>query len=133
MKGHALSFERPKTMALPDIPIMHWDSRSALTVFENEVRLSGTIGENEPEALMEIWMEIAPDILNALAEPVVKWSADRPASKLGRPIIDQTSISNLWVNSGHGHMGWSLCAASGELMADMILKGHAAAEFELPK
>ncbi len=132
MKGHALSFERPVGISLPEIPIMHWDSRSALTVFENEVRLSGTIGEDNPDALLDIWEEIAPDIVNAFADPVVRWSADRPASKLGRPIIGQTPLSNLWVNSGHGHMGWSLCAASGGLMSQMILDGKAAPEFALP-
>ena len=133
MRGHALSFSRPKSISLPNVPIMHWDSRSALTVFKNEIRLSGTVDEDTPDALLKIWRKITPDIVNALADPVVKWSADRPASLLGRPIIDQTSISNLWVNSGHSHMGWSLCAASGELMADMILDGKAAPEFALPQ
>jgi len=131
MKGHALCFDRPSDINLPSIPIMHWDSRSALTVFETQVRLSGTVDEANPDILFGIWAQIAPNIVNRLGPPIVAWSADRPVSKLGRPIIGQTPIQNLWVNSGHGHMGWSLCTASGALMADMILAGKTAPEFEL--
>ncbi|NNE57857.1 MAG: FAD-binding oxidoreductase [Hellea sp.] len=131
MTGHALCFDRPG-IALPQIPILHWDSRSALTVFEQELRLSGTRGEESPDALLEIWEEVAPEIIAALGKPKMRWSADRPASNLGRPIISKTKIPGLWVNSGHGHMGWSLCSASGQLMAEMILDGAEAAEFALP-
>jgi len=28
------------------------------------------------------------------------------------------------VNTGHGHMGWTLCAGSGELLAQMILEAR---------
>jgi len=39
---------------------------------------------------------------------------------------------NWYACMGHGHMGWSLCAASGELMADMIFDGRTAPEFAVP-
>ena len=44
-------------------------------------------------------------------------------SPLGRPYISATSIPNLWVNTGHGHMGWTLCAGSGELLAELLIDG----------
>lgn len=114
--GHALVFAKPK-QALPDIPVMHWESRSALTVFEDHVRFSGTIGKKAPQDLYGIWQEVAPDIVSMLGAPLLEWSAERPVSKLGEPIIGPTSIPSLWLNTGHGHMGWSLCAWSGELLA----------------
>ncbi len=120
LRGHALIFGRPE-VSLPDQPIMHWASRSALTVFKDQVRLSGTVDEDDPKALLEIWEEIAPDIIKALGTPVVEWSADRPYSEIGRPIIGPTSIPHVWVNAGHGHMGWSLCTWSGEMLARMML------------
>ncbi len=120
MQGHALIFARPD-MPLPELPIMHWDSRSAMTVFDDHVRLSGTVGEDDPKALWSIWDNIAPDIVKALGIPLVEWSADRPYSEIGRPIIGATSIPHVWVNAGHGHMGWSLCTWSGEMLARMMI------------
>ena len=129
MRGHALNFKRPD-MVLPDMPIMHHASRSALTVFDDHVRLSGTMGEGDPGALLEIWAKIAPELMSALGLPVSSWSEDRPVSSLGRPIITQLK-PGLWVNTGHAHMGWTLSAGSGALMAKMILDGHVDARFAL--
>lgn len=123
LKGHALVFGRPD-FTLPRKPIMHWASRSALTVFEDHVRLSGTVDEDDPKALLEIWEEIAPETVTALGTPIVEWSGDRPHSEIGSPIIGPTSIPNVWVNAGHGHMGWSLCTWSGEMLARTIMDGQ---------
>jgi len=128
--GHALVFERPN-VTLPDIPIMHRDSHSAMTVFEDRLRLSGTVDENTPDILRQIWLEIAPEIIGRLGPPIIRWTANRPASQLGRPVMDSAGIPGLYICTGHGHMGWSLCAASGALMADMILEGREAPDFAM--
>ena len=128
VQGHALVFDKPP-IALPKIPIMHAHSHSALTVFRNEVRLSGTIDEESPLVLMEIWEEIAPDLLAELGEPKRIWSGQRPVSSLGRPIISRSKIENAYICAGHGHMGWTLCAGSAELLADIVLKGRDVPEF----
>lgn len=128
-RGFALNFDKPD-MELPEIPIMHHASRSAMTVFADHVRLSGTIGEEGPQSLWEVWQEIAPDIVDVLGEPTMSWQEDRPMSKLGRPIISHVK-NNIWVNAGHGHMGWTLSAGAGELMAEMVLDGQRYSAFPL--
>ncbi|MBC6402128.1 MAG: FAD-dependent oxidoreductase [Hyphomonadaceae bacterium] len=121
VRGHTLNFEKPDT-PLPARPIIHDASHSALTVFEDQIRLSGTIGKDDPEVLRDIWENIAPDIVRRLAEPISRWSGDRPVSETGCPLIGPTDISGIWLNAGHGHMGWTLCAGSGEKLADMIMQ-----------
>ena len=128
-RGFALNFNKPD-MDLPDMPIMHHASRSAMTVFEDHVRLSGTIGEEGPRSLLEVWEEIAPDIIDALGAPTLSWQGDRPMSDLGRPVISHVK-DNIWVNAGHGHMGWTLSAGSGELMAELVLNGQKHSTFSL--
>ena len=123
VKGHALTFARPD-MTVPDLPIMDAQSRSAMTVFRDTIRLSGGWGVDDFEPVMDRWREIAPAIILALGDPISRWSADRPVSNAGRPYISPTTVPGLWVNTGHGHMGWTLCAGSGQLMADMILEGR---------
>ncbi len=122
LKGYAVNYKRPD-MALPEAPIMEARSRSALTVFGDHIRISGTINEDSDDALIRSWTELAPDIMAAAGEPIETWSGQRPMTQSGRPYIGPTSIKGLWINTGHGHMGWTLCAGSGELMADMIFGG----------
>lgn len=129
--GHALIYERTD-VDLPPFPVMHAHSHSALTGFTSHFRLSGTVDEDNPEALADIWEDIAPDILRRAGAPILRWTADRPASLLGRPFIGPTGIKDVYVCTGHGHMGWTLCAGSGELMADIILDDQKAPAFAMP-
>ncbi len=122
LKGYAVNYKRPD-MALSEVPLMEARSRSALTIFGDHIRISGTINEESGEALIRRWTELAPDIMAAAGEPIDRWSGQRPMTQSGRPYIGPTSIKGLWINTGHGHMGWTLCAGSGELMAKMILSG----------
>ena len=121
--GHAVNYAKPD-MTLPDRPLMDVTSRSALTVFKDHVRLSGTWGLEDNAALLARWNSLAPQMMSKLGPPQTSWTGLRPVSRLGRPYISATSIPRLWVNTGHGHLGWTLCAASGALMAKMILDGE---------
>lgn len=126
--GHALNFVRPH-IELPDVPVMHRASHSALTVFSDHVRLSGTVDEASPEVLLDIWTSIAPDLTAALGSPALQWSGERPVCDYGRPIIAHSGQENIWINAGHGHMGWTLSAASGDLMAQMIMGERSQTDF----
>lgn len=50
------------------------------------------------------------------------WSGLRAMSADGVPIIGETRIPGLWVNSGHGHLGWTMAAGSARLLSDLIDK-----------
>ena len=44
----------------------------------------------------------------------------RPMTPDGPPIIGRSAFDNLWLNTGHGHMGWTMGPGSGTLLADVI-------------
>ena len=130
VSGTAADFSRPVEAGdLPAYPVMDTQSRSALTVFEDRVRISGGWGLTDPASLIERWRDLAPGLMLRLGEPLSTWTGVRPVSPVGRPYISATSKPGLWVNTGHGHMGWTLCAGSGELLAEMILDGRKGAQF----
>jgi len=85
---------------LPQAPVMDAASHSALTLFENHLRLSGTLGEQSARPLWQRWCELMPDVMAQLSAPQRIWSGYRPVSALGRPIISQSPLQGLWVNSG---------------------------------
>lgn len=128
--GFAVSYKKPDTLALPPVPVMDMASRSALTVFEDTLRLSGTMGEASEAALLATWAGLIPDLQQHLGEPTAPvWRGDRPMSLNGKPLIGRTSVPGLWVNAGHGPMGWTLCAGSGALLADMMIDGASDSRF----
>ena len=49
-----------------------------------------------------------------------KWAGLRPATPGNVPVIGRTRYSNLFLNTGHGTLGWTLCAGSGRSIADLI-------------
>lgn len=51
------------------------------------------------------------------------WAGLRPMSSDGVPILGKTPVEGLYLNTGHGHLGWSTAAASGRILADTIM-GH---------
>jgi D-amino-acid dehydrogenase len=38
----------------------------------------------------------------------------------GTPVIGKTPISNLFINTGHGTLGWTMSTGSGKLIADIV-------------
>ena len=135
VRGFALDFNVGgiDLSSLPKAPIMDAASNSALTLFDKTLRLSGTLGQQTARPLWQRWCELAPHIMSNLGAPDRVWSGSRPVSALGRPIIAQSPHKGLWVNSGHGHMGWTLSMVSGQLMADMIISGHHDTRFDWPQ
>jgi D-amino-acid dehydrogenase len=48
------------------------------------------------------------------------WSGLRPMTPDGTPIIGRSTVPNLYLNTGHGTLGWTMAAGSGRVLADMI-------------
>ena len=48
------------------------------------------------------------------------WTGLRPATPTNIPFIGQTPIKGLWVNAGHGTLGWTHGAGSGKALAERM-------------
>lgn len=48
------------------------------------------------------------------------WSGLRPMMPDGGPLIGPTRIRNLFLNTGHGTLGWTMACGSGRVLADLI-------------
>lgn len=47
------------------------------------------------------------------------WTGLRPMTPDGTPIVGPTPFSNLFTNTGHGTLGWTMACGSGRLLADL--------------
>jgi D-amino-acid dehydrogenase len=48
------------------------------------------------------------------------WSGLRPMTPDGPPIIGRTGVRNLFLNTGHGTLGWTMSCGSARVIADLI-------------
>jgi D-amino-acid dehydrogenase len=51
---------------------------------------------------------------------VENWSGLRPATPNNVPLIGRTRLKNLFLNTGHGTLGWTLACGSGSALAELI-------------
>jgi D-amino-acid dehydrogenase len=48
------------------------------------------------------------------------WAGLRPMTPSGIPIVDRSPLENLWLNTGHGHMGWTMATGCAQILTDLI-------------
>ncbi|MEF1303390.1 FAD-dependent oxidoreductase, partial [Vibrio owensii] len=49
------------------------------------------------------------------------WSGFRPMTPDGTPIIGTTPYENLFTNTGHGTLGWTMACGSAQILTDVIM------------
>jgi D-amino-acid dehydrogenase len=58
------------------------------------------------------------------------WTGLRPATPTNIPFIGQTKVKGLWVNAGHGTLGWTHGAGSGKALAELMCGQASAMAFK---
>ena len=126
VKGYSLTFENIKG---PKVPVGDMGLHAAVTPLGGKLRIAGTAeitGFNPSmksarlEPLLAMLREIYPDLTEGLSlEDAQAWHGFRPVSADGIPYIGKRA-PGLAVNTGQAHMGWTLSAGSGALLADIL-------------
>ena len=51
------------------------------------------------------------------------WAGLRPMTPNMLPVVRQSKVKNIWYNTGHGHLGWTLSPATAEMITELIIGG----------
>jgi D-amino-acid dehydrogenase len=125
-KGYSVTFDAPRSVL--SIPIVDDDMHAAVVPVGDATRVAGTAEfagfdlTLRPERVRNL-TNLAQKILpRAGLDPTTArpWCGLRPMSADGVPIIGPTRIANLWINTGHGPLGWTMAAGSGLLLAELV-------------
>jgi D-amino-acid dehydrogenase len=82
--------------------------------------LSGTRAVIDGERVDQLVNEVKTAFPNASDfRKLGPWCGMRPATPKGMPVIGNTAYSNLWLNVGHGALGFTLALATGRILADL--------------
>ena len=131
VKGYSLTYDTSGINDKPKISIIDEGVHIAITPFDNRIRVAGTaefVGFNEEihpkrirylNAMLKL---IYPDLYSKIdLDEGEVWQGFRPMSADGLPFIGETRVKGLFVNTGHGQLGWTLAMGSADLIADHVI------------
>jgi D-amino-acid dehydrogenase len=130
VKGVSITFLRGGWNSAPNVPVIDDSKLFGFVPIGDRMRVSGsaeitgydtTPAMTRAQAIIDNASFTFPELKHNLDITKAKvWAGLRPVSPSGTPLIGETRIKGLWINAGHGHLGWTLSCGSGRLAADLI-------------
>lgn len=126
VKGYSLTIPLVDESLAPVSTVLDETYKIALTRFDNRIRVGGMaelagfdlrLNPARRATLEMVTRDLFPggDLRRATF-----WTGLRPMTPDGTPIIGGTKFSNLFLNTGHGTLGWTMACGSGKLIADIV-------------
>jgi len=129
LKGYSLTVPISDPAMAPVSTVLDETYKVAITRFDQRIRVGGmaeiaghdlSLNPRRRETLEMVVGDLFPQGGDPTAAEL--WTGLRPATPDGTPIIGGTHYRNLYLNTGHGTLGWTMACGSGRLLADLLAK-----------
>ena len=126
VKGYSLTIPIIDERKAPISTVLDETYKIAITRFDNRIRVGGmaelsgfdlSLKPARRRTLEMVTRELFDGGNLSCAD---FWTGLRPMTPDGTPIIGKTKFSNLFINTGHGTLGWTMACGSGKVIADII-------------
>ena len=127
VKGYSLTVPIVNDAVAPVSTVLDETYKVAVTRFDNRIRVGGMAElAGYDRRLLPRRRETLELVVNdlfagagALSEAQF-WTGLRPMTPDSTPIVGGSSYENLFLNTGHGTLGWTMACGSGQLIADLV-------------
>ncbi len=128
IKGYTASFPCRDGQLTPEVGGVDEDLLVAWAKFGNTFRVGGkaefagystAFKPADFTAILATAKEMFPDACDWHALPDY-WACLRPMTPDGPPIFGTAKYANLHINTGHGHIGWTMACGSARICADLV-------------
>jgi D-amino-acid dehydrogenase len=127
LKGYSLTVPITDPTMAPTSTVLDETYKVAVTRFDRRIRIGGTaeVGGfdlSRPQRRRATLEKVLADLYprGGDAREGEFWAGLRPATPDGTPVVGATRVGNLYLNTGHGTLGWTMACGSGRYLADMI-------------
>ena len=130
VKGLSITFPRGEWHEAPSMPVIDDSHLFGLVPIGDRMRISGsaeiagfdtTPAPSRCEAIVANACRTFPSLSGTFdRKAAIFWAGLRPVTPTGSPLIGRTPVEGLWVNCGHGHLGWTMACGSGRALADLM-------------
>lgn len=126
-KGYSVTIPLAAGGTAPTVSLIDDEFKMVYSRLGNRLRAAGTaefigydasVDQRRARFLLAKAMELFPHCGDAGAAEL--WAGLRPSTPDGVPVIGPTRIGNLFLNNGHGTLGWTMAAGAGRVVADLI-------------
>jgi len=126
-KGYSATLTLAEGTPAPRVSLTDDERKLVFSRLGNRLRVAGTAEFNgynldlnpvRCAALLERTRQLFPR-LEFVGEPQY-WCGLRPATPSNLPYIGRTGYGNLWLNTGHGTLGWTMSCGSAAALADLV-------------
>ncbi len=126
-KGYSVTLPVRSAQAAPTVSLTDDEYKIVITRLGDRLRCAGTAELNGYDTgLNEVRCRAIADRLFALfpdageRSRIRYWTGLRPATPSNVPLIGRSRIGNLYLDTGHGTLGWTHACGSGKALADII-------------
>jgi D-amino-acid dehydrogenase len=137
MKGYSITVPITDTARAPQSTILDETYKIAVTRFDERIRVGGmaelagfdTRLNPRRRATLEM---VVNDLFPGAGDTgqATFWTGLRPMTPDGTPIVGRTRFGNLFTNTGHGTLGWTMSCGSAQLLADLMSAKRPAIPFD---
>ena len=127
VKGYSITVPIVDAARAPESTLMDESYKIAITRLGERIRVGGMAeisGYNNmlPERRRATLVHSLSDLFAGAGDigAASYWSGLRPMTPDGTPVIGATPYDNLFLNTGHGTLGWTMACGSGRLIADLV-------------
>ena len=127
LKGYSLTVSITDAAKAPVSTVLDETYKVAVTRFDQRIRAGGTAGvcgfDLSKPARRRVMLEKVVAGLFPQGGDVRQgefWAGLRPATPDGTPVVGATHYKNLFLNTGHGTLGWTMACGSGRYLADLM-------------
>ncbi|MEW9679185.1 D-amino acid dehydrogenase [Pseudomonas sp. TE50-2] len=127
LKGYSLTAPVGATHRAPEVSITDYERKIVYARLDDQLRVAAMVDivgydEAVDAGRLASMRRLARETLPQAADygQAVEWAGMRPATPTGVPIIEATRYRNLWLNLGHGALGFTLACGSGERLARLL-------------
>ncbi|SEE02694.1 D-amino-acid dehydrogenase [Burkholderia sp. WP9] len=127
LKGYSITAPIVNEASAPVSTVLDETYKIAITRFDDRIRVGGMaeiVGFDK--SLRQARRETLELCVNDLfpgggdTSKATFWTGLRPMTPDGTPIVGRTPVANLFLNTGHGTLGWTMSCGSGQLLADVM-------------
>ncbi|ESZ40340.1 D-amino acid dehydrogenase [Mesorhizobium sp. L2C066B000] len=127
VKGYSITVPIKDAVAAPVSTVMDETYKVAITRLGDRIRVGGTaeisgfdhrLHESRRRTLEHSVGDLFPDGGDLKAASF--WCGLRPMTPDGPPLVGRTEFSNLYLNTGHGTLGWTMACGSAKVLSDII-------------